>query len=603
MTDRDKNGLPELLAPAGSPAALRAAVDAGADAVYLGATAFNARANAANFTEKELNDCIAYAHEKGVRVFVTLNTLIYDRELKDFLKTAESARNAGADAFIIADTGAISVLRKTMPDMPLHGSTQMSVHSSGAADALKTLGISRVVLARELSYTNIRSFNEKVHDIETEIFIHGALCVCHSGQCLFSSVVGGRSGNRGECAQPCRLPYKVRGKEAYPLSLKDLCLAGHISEILDSGVSSLKIEGRMKSPAYVYSVVSVYRTLLDERRNATKEELDFLAAVFSRNGFTDAYFSGKPDGNMLGTRSEKQKEASVPPLPASVKNHGYTEKTPITKSGASFSSAPAPERFPAVPGRQSNFRSAILYNNNQLTEKVRAYFRLCYIPLEHYADAVKRGIAPRGILMPPVITDSELPEIRKMLNEAVSCGATDVLDGNIGHLPLLKETGLRTHGDFRLNICNSGSAAFAKELGYSDYILSPELTLPRIRDIGGPASVITYGRIPLMITEKCAGSECGSCSLCDKGRNKLTDRIGADFPVIRTYSHRSLIFNSVPIYMADKPEQLKSSGINSTVAVFSTESAAEADSITDAIKNGRPYPLGRDGSVRRIKQK
>lgn len=290
-----KNPLPELLSPAGTPEAFCAALDAGADAVYLGVGGFNARANARNFSVGELAAAIRLAHTVGVRCYVTLNTLLFDREYRDMLRVADELYLAGADALIVADLGAASLLRKNLPDLPLHASTQCAVHSLDGAKALHRLGFTRLVPARELSLGDIRHLTAS-SPIETEIFIHGALCVSHSGQCLFSSLVGGRSGNRGECAQPCRMPYSVgfgrdTGRVGYPLSLKDLCLAPFVTDIIESGVDSLKIEGRMKSPYYVREVTSVWRRLLDEKRNATPDEMAHLAEVFSRQGFTDAYFT------------------------------------------------------------------------------------------------------------------------------------------------------------------------------------------------------------------------------------------------------------------------------------------------------------------------
>ncbi len=302
---RRKTDLPELLAPAGSAEALYAAVAAGADAVYLGGKAFGARAFAKNFDEAALARAVAYCHLHGVRLYVTVNTLVYERELSAWLDFCRSLYAMGVDALIVTDLGGISLLRKHLPDMEIHASTQMGLHNSEGVKAAEMLGFSRAVVARECSLSDIRAMVEN-SPLEIEVFLHGALCVCHSGQCLFSSLVGGRSGNRGECAQPCRLPY---GGGAYPLSLKDLSLARHITEILDSGVSSLKIEGRMKSPDYVYGVTSIYRRLLDERRNATEAEERALATLFSRGGFTDGYFTGRL-GGMIGVRSEEQKAES-----------------------------------------------------------------------------------------------------------------------------------------------------------------------------------------------------------------------------------------------------------------------------------------------------
>ena len=277
-----KNDLPELLAPAGSFEALRAAVSAGADAVYIGGKSFGARAFAKNFDIDEIKRATELCHLHGVKIYVTVNTLVFDRELSELSDFAEELYRIGVDAIISADLGAIAEIRRRVPNMEIHASTQMSLHNAEGADAAAALGCERVVLARELSEKDIREVTEKCKT-ETEVFLHGALCVCHSGQCLFSSLVGGRSGNRGECAQPCRLPF---GK-GYPLSLKDLSLSAHIKSLIDSGVASLKIEGRMKSPDYVYKVTSIYRRLLDENRNASKTEETELKRIFSRGGFTD----------------------------------------------------------------------------------------------------------------------------------------------------------------------------------------------------------------------------------------------------------------------------------------------------------------------------
>ena len=304
-----KGKLPELLSPAGSLKALMAAIDGGADAVYFGAPDFNARIRAQNFSDGELEEAFRLCHAYGVKAYVTLNTLVLDREAENFVRTAEKIYRMGADAAIVADLGGAAYLKKYLPELELHASTQMSCHSAEGAVKLWELGFSRVVCARELSYENICTLTEN-SPVEIEMFVHGALCVSHSGQCLFSSLVGGRSGNRGECAQPCRLPYTVNGKEKYPLSLKDLCLAPYIPQIIDSGVASLKIEGRMKSPEYVRAVTSVYRRLLDEGRGADEGEMEYLASVFSRDGFTDGYFKSDISTKMLGVRRDENKEDS-----------------------------------------------------------------------------------------------------------------------------------------------------------------------------------------------------------------------------------------------------------------------------------------------------
>ena len=304
--------LPELLSPAGSPEAFEAAIDGGADAIYVGGASFNARINAQNFSDEDLARAVRLAHLYGVKVYQTINIMVHGREMSELLRAAERSAAIGVDAFIVSDLGAASLIHAHLPEMPLHASTQMSVHNSDGARLLAEYGFSRVVPARELSKENIRSLVEN-NPLEVEIFIHGAMCVSHSGQCLFSSLVGGRSGNRGLCAQPCRLPYACAEQKVgdkYPLSLKDMSLASHVKEIIDSRVASLKIEGRMKSPEYVRGVTRIWRRLLDEGKDATADDLDELSALFSRGGFSDGYYTNRIDKKMLGVRSEEDKKAS-----------------------------------------------------------------------------------------------------------------------------------------------------------------------------------------------------------------------------------------------------------------------------------------------------
>lgn len=299
----------ELLSPAGGLDSLIAAVQTGADAVYMGFGAFNARRSAKNFTDEEFASAVAYCHLRGVRVFLTLNTLLTDRELEQAAESLRKASDMGVDAILVQDWGLLTLAREIVPDVPLHASTQMSLFTLGGANEAAALGLERVVLARELARDEIREICAGC-PAEIEVFAHGALCMCYSGQCEMSAVVGERSGNRGACAQPCRLPYGVNGpcRGGHPLSLKDANLSAYLAEMEAMGVACLKLEGRMKRPEYVAVVTGIYRRLLDEKRQPTAEESRRLEQAFSRSGFTDGYWLGKKGPQMFGTRPENAPE-------------------------------------------------------------------------------------------------------------------------------------------------------------------------------------------------------------------------------------------------------------------------------------------------------
>ena len=665
--------LPELLAPAGSFKALEAAIDAGADAVYFGGEAFGARAFAKNFTRDEIAEAARLCRAYSVKSYITLNTLIFDREMRDVLEYAAFLENAGIDALIIADMGAASLIHKCIPTMRLHASTQFSGHEVNAAKMLSSLGFERMVAARELSRENLtRLCNESPIEIET--FIHGALCVCHSGQCLMSSMIGNRSGNRGMCAQPCRLPDKYGN---YPLSLKDLSMASRIPELISTGAASLKIEGRMKSPEYVHGVVKIYRRLLDEKRNATRDENLELDEIFSRDGFTTGYFDGNINSSMLGTRSEdaRQKSRELSPfekierrLPVKI-SASLKRNTPfeITLSGEKGSvtvkgvvpeeakNAPldasaleknltklggtayfakecnieldeglilrvseinslrreAVEKYSSLGEREHDGPISVFYNfKSSEKENIHArtalvmraknlphdgeffeYFDTVFLPLAEYLRA--RDSRVKGVLLPAVCFDGEKEKLLSDLKTAREMGATEALVGNYGHLPMANECGFNIHGDFRLNVTNSLSAAFAFERGFESLILSPELTQAQARDIGGNVRNIVYGKLPVMLLEKCAAKETSGCKACESDRAELCDRKGARFPILREEEHRSIVFNSVPTYAADRAPR------GGQHFIFTTEDERQMLSVIDAYKNRRPPEY----DIRRIKEK
>ncbi len=319
----------ELLSPAGSKEALAAALKHGANAVYLGLTDFSARAGAENFDREQFKQACADCAQMGVKVYVTLNTLLTDRQLPQMEDAIGFLAQNGADGVIVQDLATARLVRSIAPELPLHASTQMGIYNLEGVKILERLGFSRVVLARELSAAEIAHIAKNTC-LEIEVFVHGALCMCYSGHCYFSSVIGRNSGNRGRCAQPCRLPYE----NGYPLSLKDLSLLTHINELKDAGVDSLKIEGRLKSPAYVGAVTAAFARAL-QGQAIEQSTLKQLEDLFSRDGFTDGYWTGQTGKNMFGIKTptaysdykaavsslEQQKPAKRFPLDITVDAH------------------------------------------------------------------------------------------------------------------------------------------------------------------------------------------------------------------------------------------------------------------------------------------
>ncbi|MBQ8504381.1 MAG: U32 family peptidase [Clostridia bacterium] len=298
----------EILAPCGSLESVKAAVRSGADAVYMGTKNFNARIKAENFGEDDLSEAVDYCRSHGVRVNITMNTLISDGEIPSALETIEHVCQKGAGVLILQDLGLAQLVKKAAPEIEMHASTQMSVQTVSGVKLLEKLGYKRVVLPREMTKAEIENIKKNT-DSEIEVFVHGALCMCVSGQCYMSSMFGSRSGNRGLCAQPCRLPFAAENGTGFDLSLKDLSLAHKVRELCETGVDSLKIEGRMKRPEYVAAAVTAIKKSLDNE--ATADINDKLRAVFSRSGFTDGYYENKRGREMFGTRQKEDVTAAT----------------------------------------------------------------------------------------------------------------------------------------------------------------------------------------------------------------------------------------------------------------------------------------------------
>ncbi|MBO5767913.1 MAG: U32 family peptidase [Clostridia bacterium] len=573
---------PKLLAPAGSMAALKAAIDAGADEVYLGGSAFNARINASNFDNDALIKAGRLCKSANVGMHITLNTLIYDKEFKSVLEYVDFLANeVNPDALIIQDLGLVSAIRQKFPSLALHASTQMRIHSYLDAEYLKSLGFTRAVLARELPIEDIKRFAES--GLETEIFVHGAICVSESGGCLMSSVIGNRSGNRGECAQPCRLPYKAQNK--YPLSLKDMCLAPHISELCESGVKSLKIEGRMKAPDYVGAVVSVYRRLLDERRNATGEEIKYLASVFSRSGFTDGYFTSRIRGDMFGIRSESDKKKSesvsgnikkaeprserervaVPPFTPPERN---SEKTlhPALQKGLVL-------RFEGNPPS-----AELLAKHGETAARIDIPLRYCadkrFLP---YAEKIS-AIIPRSVFL------KELETVKRQIAEAKAAGIKNATVSSFNHLTLCE--GMYLHGDYAFNVFNRETLFMLENYSLSSVMLSPETDGRFARGSRCALEYIGYGRMPLMYTRTCIIANIDGCKKQKRCFSRLVDRTGAAFPVISGHSHTNTVYNSLPRYCLDKKSELKKSGVGLLTLLFTTENEKQINEIIGLALSG-----------------
>ncbi len=678
----------ELLSPAGSPETVVAAVSSGADAIYMGFGGFNARRGAKNFTDEEFETAVRYCRVRGCKVYLTLNTLVSDREIDEAVRLACFASAAGIDAIIVQDLGLARILRCVLPDLPLHASTQMSIHNIAGAEAAYELGISRVVLARELSVEQIADIAQK-SPVGVEVFVHGALCFCHSGQCYMSALIGRRSGNRGSCAQPCRLQYSLGGRmDDYPLSLKDNCLVKHLDELERLGVASVKIEGRMKRPEYSAIVTGIYARAIREKKEPSEQELQQLETAFSRQGFTDGYYTGNLGPEMFGIRTEPEKDINklysaarreyanteprrVPikfysiikageksrfavedenknkiikdgPVPQPAQNQALTEasvKEQLYKTGGTpylcteVSSVIDPGLF--LPASALNeVRRSLLDSltgerkkapprpvgkmppapiNIKTLGKPKRIFQLTsseqltksladcepdyiYLPLEILVKDpaavlpfVEKGAVPVAVL-PRIITDKEKSEVWEMLERARKMGIEEALVGNIGHIKFAKLLGFDVRGDFGLNAFNSDSLQVLSAAGFVSATASFELRMSQIRDMQKPLNVeaFAYGRLPVMVTEQCIiKNSAGHCA-CDTNVN-LSDRTGQSFPVMKEFGCRNVIYNAHKLFMADKMEDLESSGIWGYRLLFTNEGPEECVRVADGFFGKTDY--------------
>ena len=646
----------EILAPAGSKESLVAGVRCGANAVYLGGKALNARRNAGNFNNEELKEAVAYCHARGVKVYLTVNTLCKDGELSDAYELIKFALFCGVDAFIVQDIGVIKMIRECFPEARIHASTQVSVMTPEGFKALEDMGASRAVLPREMTAEEISEIRKST-DMELEIFVHGALCMSVSGQCCLSAMIGQRSGNRGLCAQPCRLSFSADNSGSFDLSLKDLSLIKRLKEIGSLGIISLKIEGRMKRPEYVAAAVTAIKKAIAGEYSPDDEKT--LKSVFSRSGFTQGYFENKMNAAMFGVRQKEDVVAAKPVLKEL--SHLYDNENPLVPMDMAFEclkdkhvvlrasalgkraevTGDIPETAINKPMTEDGLRerlsklggtqfyaesvkitldeglivpaSKINALRREAVEKLSAeeerepiclpmpvitprsgqgkpYFTARFSSADQIPDRhpFKRVFIPIWSSAEDFIDNSagvELPrglfgkekELIERLEKLRKIGVKNALCGNIGSYRLAEKMGFKAYGDFGLNVFNGISA---KEI--NSPILSFELALDEANGINAKdTGIIAYGRLPLMLTRNCPIKNNIGCAKCDK-RGALTDRKGARFPVVCSPYPCVEILNSVPLYMADRLDEIKTDFVH---FYFTNEEKSKVEKIVSLYEN------------------
>ena len=682
----------EILAPAGSMECLRAAVAAGADAIYLGGTKFGARAYAQNLSEEDLVQAIEYVHIHGRKIYMTVNTLLKDRELNELYAYLLPYYKAGLDGVIVQDIGAVKFIGEYFPEMPVHASTQMTITNTLGADFLKRYGITRVVPARELSLKEIRDMKKQT-GLEMECFVHGALCYCYSGQCLLSSMIGGRSGNRGQCAQPCRLPYQTEGKKPADLmSLKDLCTIDILPELIDAGIDSFKIEGRMKQPEYVYTVVKMYRKYADQYLKLQKEgkgkssyhvsEADKreLLATYQRRGYCEGYYyqhNGKdmvslkrPKNGRDGSAEEKpwqdikvqekingiltlsvgnrakltvscggvtvecigqevqaaQKQPLDPariekqmrktgnteftfdnleilvegnvflPMQAlnELRREGIEELTEqiqmqyrreeagcgMKKATAGFDSDA--DGVTETAGKKECCISASVQNKAQLDTAVNSKIR--YIYLEEDVEFEREDGVQYFLAMPYIFRENTIKRYEKMYTE-IEKKYDGILIRNWESYAWLKrhEYQKEIRSDYNLYIFNRKTKEELRRLGIARGTASVELNDRELARIGIEEQVfIAYGYQPVMISAGCIQKTSASCD-GKGGVLSISDRYQKKFAV-RRYCRDcyNVMYNSAPLFLADKAEEVHALAPAELRLDFTTESSGQVKEICHA---------------------
>ena len=618
----------ELLAPAGNAAALRAAVQSGADAVYIGGKSFGARQSADNFTNEEIKKWADYCHLYGVDLHVTVNTLVKEKELASLQQYIKALNAANVDALIVQDIGAAEIIKNTCPDLTLHASTQMSVTTLDEVNELQKLGFKRVVLARELNEKEIEHLCKNT-PLEIETFVHGAICQCYSGKCLMSSILGGRSGNRGRCAQPCRLPYELLAQsgadgqkihdKGYLLSPKDMALINDLGTLNRIGVKSLKIEGRLKRAEYVSAVVGVYRKYLDllyegKGKKVDKQDMQELTDAFSRSGFTNGYLKNNLGASMMsrvspsGTGDTKYTEAAK----ARTAENANIRKIPVTVMGTLKYNTPLEV---TIFDSEGHCGYAVGTLKSEKAQKVA-------LDAERLKEQLlKLGSTPFGCDDITVSVDAgitipikEINAVRRAAADALIAERTKRENGRVTDYAIPKESrspknmpeliavvstaeqekaakaaGIKTEKfepfTGTLNVYNSLSLKYFTSRGSA--VVSPELNLHEISDLlqntDAPAELIVYGRLPLMVMKNCPINASGKCQNGEM-KFRLRDRKNEEFPFMCSGKRgecTSVLLNSKPIYMADKLADITKLNINGLRLIFTVENFSQCGKIID----------------------
>jgi len=683
----------EISSPAGSPEGVIAAVQNGADSVVLGFKEFNVNTEAENFTFDEFGRALEYCRIRGVKAYLALNTLASDHELPVIAYQVKEASRYGVDAIIIQDLGVMQAVKEAVPGIPIHASTRMSVHNLEGVKMAAAMGFSRVVLARELSRKKIIHIC-RYSPIEIEIFVHGTICMSYSGQCYMSALTGSHSSNRGQCSQPCQNDYSTAGHTiTYPLALKDNCLVRYLEDIEAIGVTSIKIEGRARRPEYSALVTGIYSRAIRGEKSPTHESIRMLQKNFSRQGFTDGYYTDRQDSSMLGVREEEKRSDTA--LFSSTRRrylNGEFQRVPIRfvgsiKSGKRIKMAaaddrnntavvygPVPEqafhkelttaflqtqlhntsgtpfvcygvkstvepgltvppssfsdmrrdafaeilekRKPTYMRAEGEYTPSWLHSEDLITDIIAESFneeqelkgstqpvftmsitgvnqlseeleelqpKVIYIPvteLDYESPMLNRFLKNDEITLavelPRLIHDNEKKKIAGMLNRAQKLGIENALVGNIGHIQFAKKHGMTVRGDFGFNVYNSETLYVLQKLGLKSATISFEMSLSEIRGLSKPidTEIITYGRLPLMITENCIVRNSTDACTCDSFTG-LVDEQGALFPVEPYFGCRNVLLNSKKLFMADKRRTISSLGVWAERLYFTTENALE----------------------------